>query len=1106
MIGTACSLEDACQQAQDMINQVSKCWKNVQGQNSVSLTCDKSSIQKKEQSHSKHSIQSKLTRLYFEELTKVPHATPDSVLNNLENECDLLGRLVQRESLHTLIVNLYAGNKGYSLAVRNSDKGNQYDKNSILAETQLMGYEQGELLSCIDNGQLPAMLAEQLETNHSHLFYDGCIIAEVRDYRKAFPHTKAEVHHVLLKPTTQSVLSDVSTLTSDGDWSHEERLMLESHLVAATQGPLCLDPNPIPSLATTRLKQSKSLLTDHQLMRQAKKFSQVTVNRKRKLEQLAQPEGLTIQDLMQKLRTKRRIVTTTACPPPSLTNPPLLPPSTPIDVLRFAKAYERPRETKDCLPHVIEEYILETGGSQGEIDHIKLSILQRPSNSEYLGELYMDKNHREGEKNGSACRFTLGTRVLANHYIQQFTEIFTEEGRKNVRIKHVVPGQVPRVTCTPGMQRAHQQVHIQKAQQAKAAQLVAQHLQQAQSQHVAQQILSRAQGQLNTLAGQVASMKTMTEATTSAQNNLTCVDATNIPQVIAQNETTSMSPGQSLTNGGSNASTSVQIDNSTMSVTDGSSCNGSGILVFQQKSNSNINNTTSTNVPVLQAQLQAGTQNCVTETVNQNQNEMPFKKHSTNPAITALVTSLMNSAQQFQQQAAANAAAAAMNSNAQTTNKSNNAAILSLLNSSPANLTQQKVQPRRISLNASIPSRVLSHGNVINVPNTTGQVRVSLSSTLTGQLNCKQQPVKATAVKLARVQDPTSTLGLSMSGLSALLAGTPSADNPIPGINSGSSLLERLTASSNQNNQSTTPMSTSPSTNVNLQGVNLTSLSNSINGLQNVQVSFPGLSQPITMSLNVSATTGSVTPTGVIVSLPISSATNTCTTVSSMVATTVVTTAIAGSTPTVVIANPANTHLSLPIAQIIPSAVKGLSQQNIRSSNSVTLAQGGQAIQLVGSQRPRLNHITRQVQPNQVKSTVLSNQLVTVAKTVTASQLILSGNKQVLTPIMATKPVLMASQTTPSSQVVPANKQTLLTKSLHARASTGQCSQQTQSLGVATLSQQQLQRTLVKPVQLQQLQCLATQHKVAVATGNSQNRTQIEPQRNSTAAPGEDPA
>lgn len=34
-----------------------------------------------------------------------------------------------------------------------------------------------------------------------------------------------------------------------------------------------------------------------------------------------------------------------------------------------------------------------------------------------------------------------------------------------------------------------------------------------------------------------------------------------------------------------------------------------------------------------------------------------------------------------------------------------------------------------------------------------------------------------------------------------------------------------------------------------------------------------------------------------------------------MVATTVVTTAVAGSTPTVVLANPANTHLSLPIGK-----------------------------------------------------------------------------------------------------------------------------------------------------------------------------------------------
>lgn len=56
-------------------------------------------------------------------------------------------------------------------------------------------------------------------------------------------------------------------------------------------------------------------------------------------------------------------------------------------------------------------------------------------------------------------RFTLGTRAVANHYYQQFKEIFTEEGRKNVRIKHIISGQT-RIACTPGMQRAHQQVYV----------------------------------------------------------------------------------------------------------------------------------------------------------------------------------------------------------------------------------------------------------------------------------------------------------------------------------------------------------------------------------------------------------------------------------------------------------------------------------------------------------------------------------------------------------------------------------------------------------------------------------------------------------------------
>lgn len=50
-----------------------------------------------------------------------------------------------------------------------------------------------------------------------------------------------------------------------------------------------------------------------------------------------------------------------------------------------------------------------------------------------------------------------------------------------------------------------------------------------------------------------------------------------------------------------------------------------------------------------QAQLQCGTQSNIGD-ASQNSSEVTFKNHATNPAISALVTSLMNSANQFQHQ------------------------------------------------------------------------------------------------------------------------------------------------------------------------------------------------------------------------------------------------------------------------------------------------------------------------------------------------------------------------------------------------------------------------------------------------------------------------
>ena len=58
----------------------------------------------------------------------------------------------------------------------------------------------------------------------------------------------------------------------------------------------------------------------------------------------------------------------------------------------------------------------------------------------------------------------------ANRYINQFTEIFTEEGRKNVKITHKVPNQPPRVSYTPGMRASMTAQQQQQLQQQLAAQ------------------------------------------------------------------------------------------------------------------------------------------------------------------------------------------------------------------------------------------------------------------------------------------------------------------------------------------------------------------------------------------------------------------------------------------------------------------------------------------------------------------------------------------------------------------------------------------------------------------------------------------------------------
>ncbi len=242
------------------------------------------------------------------------------------------------------------------------------------------------------------------------------------------------------------------------------------------------------------------------LSRTVRKYSQAGVNRKRKLDATpaasaagAAGAASRLHDFVTKLNKRKKVNPqealvrhqqltraaarkqqmlasggAAAAAAASAATAPDAPAST--DVSRLARAIQRRPDVNDMTPHTVEEYILETAerGAQ-RVYHTRLTIFQRLANEEYLGELYVERDYRESENKGSTCRFTLGTRPHALRYINQFTEIFTEEGRKSVKITHRVPNQQPRVTYTPGMrERMNEREQQQQQQRAAAAAAAAQ--------------------------------------------------------------------------------------------------------------------------------------------------------------------------------------------------------------------------------------------------------------------------------------------------------------------------------------------------------------------------------------------------------------------------------------------------------------------------------------------------------------------------------------------------------------------------------------------------------------------------------------------------------
>ncbi|XP_060569271.1 transcription factor SPT20 homolog [Ruditapes philippinarum] len=383
------------------------------------------------------SIHQKLLELYIEETGK------QSDEKKLQCNTHLLRKLVRREKLNCLILNLYPGNDGYSLMLRS--------KTGVETETCKLPYEVTELLDYIDDSELPPFLVDVLEKAQVNVFYNGCVIVEVRDFRRATNGT-FDMQYVLLKPNTQTLLSDINNLTNDGNvWTQEDLFMLESKLLLATEEPLCLDPSPAVVLVANRQQYDRKKLNTPLLKRYVKKYNQSAANRKRKFAACSAPSELKLHDFISKKKDKK---TSSKFGKSAVDywkqSPVILSAPESVDVERFAKIMEKPEKNsvKDNTLNLVEEHVLERDGMQDKKLLAKLTIYHRPGDDAHLGELYLDHDYIEEKSKGATCRFLLGNKDSVKKYLDQFREIFTEEGRRAVKITTQRPGQAPIVTCT----------------------------------------------------------------------------------------------------------------------------------------------------------------------------------------------------------------------------------------------------------------------------------------------------------------------------------------------------------------------------------------------------------------------------------------------------------------------------------------------------------------------------------------------------------------------------------------------------------------------------------------------------------------------------------
>ncbi|XP_014587495.1 transcription factor SPT20 homolog isoform X22 [Equus przewalskii] len=402
-------------------------------------------------SSGRKSVFQKLYDLYIEECEKEPE-----VKQKLRRNVNLLEKLVMQETLSCLVVNLYPGNEGYSLMLRG--------KNGSDSETIRLPYEEGELLEYLDAEELPPILVDLLEKSQVNIFHCGCVIAEIRDYRQSsnMKSPGYQSRHILLRPTMQTLICDVHSITSDNHkWTQEDKLLLESQLILATAEPLCLDPSIAVTCTANRLLYNKQKMNTRPMKRCFKRYSRSSLNRQQDLSHCPPPPQLKLLDFLQKRKERKagqhydlKISKAGNCVDMWKQSPCNLAIPSEVDVEKYAKV-EKSIKSDDSQPtvwpahDVKDDYVFECEAGN-QYQKTKLTILQSLGDPLYYGRIQPCKEDEESDSQMSPSQFIIGSKTDAERVVNQYQELVQNEAKCPVKMSHSSSGSASLSQLSPG--------------------------------------------------------------------------------------------------------------------------------------------------------------------------------------------------------------------------------------------------------------------------------------------------------------------------------------------------------------------------------------------------------------------------------------------------------------------------------------------------------------------------------------------------------------------------------------------------------------------------------------------------------------------------------